>query len=42
MFVVFTGGFYDEHAVLRVEGSQRLTMPFFLTFDRGRADRSLL
>jgi hypothetical protein len=42
MLVAFTAGFYHEHAVLRVEGSQRLTMPFFLTFDRGRADPSLL
>jgi len=42
MFVGFTASFYHEHAVLRVEKSQRLTMPFFLTFDRGRADPSLL
>jgi hypothetical protein len=42
MLAAFTAGFYHEHAVLRVEGSQRLTMPFFLTFDRGRADPSLL
>lgn len=42
MLVAFTAGFYHEHAVLRVEGSRRLTMPFFLTFDRGRADPSLL
>jgi hypothetical protein len=42
MLVAFTAGFYHEHAVLRVEGGQRLTMPFFLTFDRARADPSLL
>ena len=42
MLVAFTAGFYHEHAVLKVQGSQRLTMPFFLTFDRGRADPSLL
>jgi hypothetical protein len=42
MLVAFTAGFYHEHAVLRVENSQRLTMPFFLTFDKGRADPSLL
>jgi 2OG-Fe(II) oxygenase superfamily len=42
MLVAFTAGFYHEHAVLRVESKQRLTMPFFLTFDRGRADPSLL
>jgi hypothetical protein len=42
MLVAFTAGFYHEHAVLRVEWRQRLTMPFFLTFDRGHADPSLL
>jgi 2OG-Fe(II) oxygenase superfamily len=42
MFVGFTAGFHHEHAVLRVEGNQRLTMPFFFTFDRSRADPSLL
>ncbi len=42
MLVAFTAGFYHEHAVLRVEGTQRLTMPFFLTFDRRRAHPSLL
>jgi hypothetical protein len=42
MLVAFTAGFYHEHAVLRVESGQRLTMPFFLTFDRRRADPSLL
>jgi hypothetical protein len=42
MLVAFSAGFYHEHAVLRVEGSQRLTMPFFLTFDNSRADPSLL
>jgi hypothetical protein len=42
MLVAFTAGFYHEHAVLQVEGKQRLTMPFFLTFNRDRADPSLL
>jgi hypothetical protein len=42
MLVAFTAGFYHEHAVLRVEGAERLTMPFFLTFDKERADPSLL
>jgi hypothetical protein len=42
MLVAFTAGFYHEHAVLRVEGAPRLTMPFFLTFDKGRADPSML
>ena len=36
--LAFTAGFHHEHAVLRVEGTQRLTMPFFLTFDKTRAD----
>ena len=42
MLVAFTAGFYHEHAVLRVQKAQRLTMPFFLTFDKERADPSLL
>jgi len=42
MLLAFTAGFYHEHAVLRVEGKERLTMPFFLTFDKTRADPSLL
>jgi len=42
MLAAFTAGFYHEHAVLQVARNQRLTMPFFLTFDRGRADPSLL
>ena len=42
MLLAFTAGFHHEHAVLRVEGAQRLTMPFFLTFDKNRADPSLL
>lgn len=42
MLVATTGGFHHEHAVLRVGGGPRLTMPFFLTFDRAKADPSLL
>ena len=42
MLVGLTAGFHHEHAVLRVESGMRLTMPFFLTFDAARADRSLL
>jgi hypothetical protein len=42
MLLAFTAGFEHEHGVTRVEGRQRLTMPFFLTFDRNRADLSLL
>lgn len=42
MLVAFTAGFYHEHAVLRIEGKERLTMPFFLTFSKDRADPLLL
>ena len=42
MLLAFTAGFYHEHAVLRVDGKERLTMPFFLTFNEDRADPSLL
>ncbi len=42
MLVAFTAGFYHEHAVLRVEGAERLTMPFFLTFNQSRAHSSPL
>ncbi len=42
MLLAFTAGLYHEHAVLRVEGRERLTMPFFMTFDRMRADAALI
>ena len=42
MFVGMTAGFHHEHAVLRVETGERLTMPFFLTFDRAKAEASLV
>ena len=42
MLIGLTAGFHHEHAVLRVEQGTRLTMPFFLTFDPAKADRSLL
>jgi uncharacterized protein DUF6065/2-oxoglutarate-Fe(II)-dependent oxygenase superfamily protein len=42
MLIAFTAGFYHEHAVLRVEGGERLTMPFFLTFNKERADPTLI
>jgi hypothetical protein len=42
MFVAFTGGFHHEHAVLRVRSGTRLTMPSFMTFDRTKADPTLL
>lgn len=39
MLVAFTGGFHHEHAVLRISGGDRFTMPAFYTPDRTRADR---
>jgi hypothetical protein len=42
MLVGLTAGFHHEHGVLRVEKGLRLTMPFFLTFDAAKADRTLL
>jgi hypothetical protein len=41
MLVVTTAGFHHEHAVLRVDTGTRYTMPFFLTFDPEKADRTL-
>jgi hypothetical protein len=42
MFVSMTGGFWHEHGVTRVESGTRLTLPFFLTFAREKADHKLL
>jgi hypothetical protein len=42
MMVAFTAGFHHQHGVLRVESGTRLTMPFFLTFDREKADARLI
>jgi hypothetical protein len=42
MFVSMSGGFWHEHGVSRVENGTRLTMPFFMTFERKKADRGLL
>jgi hypothetical protein len=42
MFVAVTAGFHHGHAVLRVDSGTRLTMPFFLTFDSEKVDRTLL
>jgi hypothetical protein len=42
MFVGITAGFHHEHAVLRVDSGTRMTMPFFLTFNSEKADRTLL
>lgn len=36
-FISLPAGVAYEHAVLRVESGLRLTMPFFLTFDRSKA-----
>jgi hypothetical protein len=38
MLVAFTAGFHHEHAVLKVLGGERLTMPAFYTFERKHAD----
>lgn len=39
--VAFTGGFYHEHAVLKVTEGMRFTMPAFYTFDESHKDRHL-
>jgi len=38
--VAFTGGWWHEHAVMRVLQGTRYSMPGFYTFDRSRRDRS--
>ena len=38
MLVAFTAGFHHEHAVLKITRGERLTMPAFYTFERGKAD----
>ena len=40
--ISMTGGFHHEHAVVRVESGLRITIPFFTTFDRQRADPALV
>ena len=40
--VSMTGGFHHEHGVVRVESGLRITIPFFATFDKSRADPALL
>jgi hypothetical protein len=40
--ISMTGGFHHEHAVTRVESGLRITIPFFTTFDRSRADPALV
>lgn len=41
MLVAFTGGWYHEHAVLKVTKGTRLTMPAFYTFDETKKDKTL-
>jgi hypothetical protein len=40
--ISMTGGFHHEHAVTRVESGLRITIPFFTTFDKGRAEPALV
>ena len=40
--ISMTGGFHHEHAVVRVEGGTRITIPFFTSFDRSKADPPLV
>jgi hypothetical protein len=40
--VSMTGGFHHEHGVVRVESGLRITIPFFTTFDKARADAALV
>lgn len=41
MLLAFTGGFYHEHGVTRVEKGKRITMPFFMTFSADKQDPTL-
>jgi hypothetical protein len=38
MLVAFTGGFHHEHAVLKISGNDRYTMPAFYSYDPAHAD----
>jgi hypothetical protein len=40
--ISMTGGFHHEHGVVRVESGLRVTIPFFTTFDKARADPALV
>jgi len=40
--VSMTGGFHHEHAVVRLEKGFRLTVPFFTSFEKSRADPALV
>src|SRR5262249_8384010 len=41
MLLAFTGGWHHEHAVLKISGAPRLTIPAFYTFDASHKDRPL-
>jgi hypothetical protein len=40
--ISMTGGFHHEHGVVRVESGLRITVPFFTTFDKDRADPAMV
>lgn len=40
--ISMTGGFHHEHAVVRVESGLRITIPFFTSFDKSKADPPLV
>jgi hypothetical protein len=40
--ISMTGGFHHEHGVVRVESGLRITIPFFTTFAKERADPALV
>jgi hypothetical protein len=40
--ISMTGGFHHEHGVTRVESGLRITIPFFTTFTKERADPALI
>lgn len=40
--ISMTGGFHHEHGVVRVESGLRITIPFFTSFDKSRADPALV
>jgi Family of unknown function (DUF6065)/2OG-Fe(II) oxygenase superfamily len=40
--ISMTGGFHHEHGVVRVESGLRVTIPFFTTFDKAKADPALI
>jgi hypothetical protein len=40
--VSMTGGFHHEHGVVRVESGLRITIPFFTTFAKDRAEPALV